>query len=256
MCGDCGCDRTSSSTDPPSVGLDQKHSIDLSVSIFAKNDQLAAQNRAYFESKQLLVVNLLSSPGAGKTALLERMQQDWGDRSVASSTRTGVIVGDLATDNDAQRLQRAGLAAVQVTTGTICHLDATMVRQAADQLDLDALDLLVIENVGNLVCPASYDLGERLRVALLSVTEGEDKPLKYPVLFKSVDAILITKIDLAEAAAFDREQAIAILHQVAPQAEFFEVSVRTGQGLEDWYHYLRHHLLGPSRVPPPFISWA
>ncbi len=149
-----------------------------------------------------------------------------------------MIVGDLETDNDAQRLRHAGAPAVQITTGTTCHLEADMVSRAVQSLDLDALDVLIIENVGNLVCPASYDLGEGVRVALLSVTEGEDKPLKYPTLFKTADVVLINKCDIATAVGFDRHQAISNIQRVAPQAKLFEVSARTGEGMEAWYSYL------------------
>jgi len=212
-----------------------RQSIAIGQGILSKNDHLAHHNRELFQSKGLLVMNWLSSPGAGKTALIQTMV---GDRH--SSHPTAVIVGDLATDNDAQRLRSAGAIAIQITTGNICHLEAAMVAKAADQLDLDALDDLIIENVGNLVCPAAYDLGESLRVVLFSVTEGEDKPLKYPATFKSAQAILITKMDIAEAVGFDRELAWQNLRQVAPQAQIFEVSARTGQGLTPWYDYLEN----------------
>src|SRR5262249_32019421 len=148
----------------------------------------------------LRVVNVLSSPGSGKTALLERTLAD-----LAPAVRAAVIVGDLATDNDARRLRTTGAPVVQINTGTVCHLEAVMVARAAAELDLDGLDLLLIENVGNLVCPASYDLGEDARAVLLSVTEGEDKPLKYPKIFKTADAVVVSKVDLAAAAGFDRD---------------------------------------------------
>jgi len=201
--------------------------------VLARNDRQAERNRGYFKAKGLLVVNVLSSPGSGKTALIERTLRDFGDR-----VRVGVIVGDLQTDHDARRLREAGAPAVQVTTGDVCHLDAEMVARAAERLDLDALDLLVIENVGNLVCPAAYDLGEDLRVALLSVTEGEDKPLKYPLVFRTAQVVVINKVDIADAAGFDRERALENLRRVAPGATLIEVSARTGQGMEQWYGYL------------------
>ncbi|MFB3819846.1 MAG: hydrogenase nickel incorporation protein HypB, partial [Candidatus Methylomirabilales bacterium] len=160
---------------PPAQAAEPHVHVDVREAILAKNDRLAERNRGFFQAKGLRVVNLLSSPGAGKTTLLERTAAD-----LAGRLRLGVIVGDLATDNDARRLREAGLPAVQVATGTVCHLDAEMVARAKDRLALDALDVLVIENVGNLVCPASYDLGEDMRVVMISVTEGEDKPLKYP----------------------------------------------------------------------------
>jgi hydrogenase nickel incorporation protein HypB len=207
--------------------------VEIHAGLLDKNDRLAERNRGFFQAKRLLVLNILASPGAGKTAFIERMAADLGGR-----VRLGVIVGDLATDNDARRLRQAGVPAVQVTTGTTCHLDAAMVAAAMERLDLDALDLLVIENVGNLVCPATYDLGEDLRTVLLSVTEGEDKPLKYPIMFQCADAVVVSKTDLAAAAGFDREGALASIRRVAPKAPILEVSARTGHGMEDWYTFL------------------
>ncbi|MEB3322582.1 MAG: hydrogenase nickel incorporation protein HypB [Synechococcaceae cyanobacterium] len=229
MCRDCACGLPE---EPPPLHLD------LRASLLGRNDALAAANRQRFAAAGVRVVNLLSSPGAGKTALLEAIGRAWGgDPAMA------VIVGDLATDNDARRLRAAGLAALQITTGQACHLEASMVQRALHDLahagiDLEHLDLLVIENVGNLVCPAAYDLGEDLRVVLLSVTEGEDKPLKYPATFHSADLVVISKIDLAEAAGFDRAQARRNVRRVAPRAAILEVSARTGAGLDT----LRHHL--------------
>jgi hydrogenase nickel incorporation protein HypB len=210
-----------------------RQSIAIGQGILSKNDRLAERNRGYFQAKGLLVMNFLSSPGAGKTALIEKMV---GDRQ--KDHPTAVIVGDLATDNDAQRLRSAGAIAIQVTTGNICHLEAEMVAKAAQKLDLDNIDQLIIENVGNLVCPTAYDLGEDLRVVLFSVTEGEDKPLKYPATFKSAQVILVTKQDIAAAVGFDAELAWQNLRQVAPQAQIFAVSARTGKGLQSWYEYL------------------
>ena len=152
--------------------------------------------------------------------------------------KTGVIVGDLATDNDARRLQESGAPVVQITTGTVCHLEAEMVGRAVKRLDLSGLKVLMIENVGNLVCPASYDLGEDLRVVLLSVTEGEDKPLKYPPMFQSANVVIISKVDLAVACGYDREAALANIRRVAPKARVFETSAKTGQGLDAWREFL------------------
>ncbi len=207
--------------------------IAVHQSLLDKNDRLAERNRGFFKAKGLLVLNMVSSPGSGKTTFIQKMAAVLGTR-----LRTGVIVGDLATDNDAARLRSAGVPVVQVTTGTVCHLDAEMVARAADKLHLDALDLLVIENVGNLVCPASFDLGEDLRVVLLSVTEGEDKPLKYPPIFHSAQAVVVSKMDLATACEFNREQASTNLRRISHHARVFEVSARTGQGLEDWAGFL------------------
>lgn len=245
MCKDCGCnqidrviignvDEDSAVQILPSIEKKTNQlKIEIHQGILSKNDRLAQQNRNYFKSKDLLVLNLLSSPGSGKTALIERMLQDW-----SQSLNIGVIVGDLATNNDAQRLQSKGASTVQITTGNACHLEADMVAKAVNQLDVDQLDLLIIENVGNLVCPAAYDLGEDLRIVLLSVTEGEDKPLKYPTTFKSAQIIIINKIDLADAVEFEREKAIAGIQNISPQAQIFEVSAKTGQGINSLYTYL------------------
>jgi hydrogenase nickel incorporation protein HypB len=194
-----------------------------------KNDRQAERNRGFFQAKGLLVLNVLSSPGSGKTTLLQKTAE-----ALRGRLRMAVIVGDLATDNDAARLRAAGIPVVQITTGTVCHLESDMVSRAMEKLDLNALDLLVIENVGNLVCPASYDLGEALRVVLLSVTEGEDKPLKYPPIFHSAQVALITKCDLAEACGFDRAQALANLRQISHHATLLELSAKSGQGMEEW----------------------
>jgi hydrogenase nickel incorporation protein HypB len=201
--------------------------------VMALNDQYAASNRERLKAAGVRALNLLSSPGAGKTTLLARTLQE-----LRAQHAMAVIVGDLTTDNDAQRLQVGGATAVQIQTGTLCHLEAAMISRALDALKLDQLDLLFIENVGNLVCPAAYDLGEEARVVLFSTTEGEDKPLKYPRIFKSASLVLITKSDLAAVLGFDRAQALANLGQVAPQASVLEVSARSGQGLEAWYGYL------------------
>jgi len=194
-----------------------------------KNDRLAEQNRSFFKAKKILVLNVVSSPGSGKTTFI-------GETAIRlrGKLRVGVIVGDLATDNDAERLRNAGVPVVQITTGTVCHLDAEMVSGAAAQLPLDQLDLLIVENVGNLVCPADYDLGEGLRVVLLSTTEGEDKPLKYPPMFHSANVAIITKSDLAEPAGFNRELAWSHLRRISHHAEIIELSSRTGQGMESW----------------------
>jgi hydrogenase nickel incorporation protein HypB len=213
---------------------DEHRTLQVEQGILQKNDRLAERNRGYFQAKGLYVVNVLASPGAGKTAVLERTAADLGTR-----LRLGVIVGDLATENDAVRLRGHGIPAIQITTGSVCHLDAEMVARAMERLDLNALDVLVIENVGNLVCPAVYDLGEDARVVLLSVTEGEDKPLKYPVMFQSAQVVVVNKMDLAAAVGFDRETALRNIRRVAPDATIFEVSAKTGQGMEAWYAYLR-----------------
>jgi hydrogenase nickel incorporation protein HypB len=205
--------------------------------VLGKNDELAAQNRQRFREQGLCVVNVLSAPGSGKTTLLERTLTE-----MAPAIRGAVIVGDLATDNDARRLSRSGAPVVQLTTGTVCHLEAEMVARAAAEMDLASIDLLFIENVGNLVCPAAFDLGEDLRVVLMSVTEGEDKPLKYPTLFKTADVVVITKIELAEVAGFERPAVLGNIHQIAPRAEVLELSARTGVGLAGWFEALQKHI--------------
>ncbi|MGF1603965.1 MAG: hydrogenase nickel incorporation protein HypB [Thermosynechococcaceae cyanobacterium] len=255
MCQDCGCSEVGSvqiSRGPNHVPRNLHRlngeipinqvapalrRLEIQTNILSQNDRLAIENRAAFDAEGWRVLNILSAPGSGKTALIERLVKDCCDR-----WHIGVIVGDLATDRDAQRLDKAGAAAVQITTGNACHLEASMVAQAVEQLPKQQWDLLIIENVGNLVCPAAFDLGEHLRVVLLSVTEGEDKPLKYPATFKSAQVIIVNKIDIAEAVEWDREVAIATLKNVAPQAEIFEVSARTGAGMEDWYSYLEKHV--------------
>jgi hydrogenase nickel incorporation protein HypB len=201
--------------------------------ILSENDRLAERNRGFFRARGLLALNVLSSPGSGKTTFLRETVRALGDK-----LKAGIIVGDLATDNDAQRFRSSGAPVVQITTGTMCHLEADMISRALRQLSLDGLQLLVIENVGNLVCPASYDLGEDLRVVLFSVTEGEDKPLKYPPMFQAAHAVVISKVDLAQACEFNREQALASIRRIAPTARVFETSAKTGHGMEAWRDYL------------------
>jgi len=217
-----------------------RQTVAVQRGLLEKNQRLAERNRGFFRAKKLLVLNVLSSPGSGKTTLIQKTAT-----LLASRLRVGVIVGDLATDNDAARLREAGIPVVQVTTGTVCHLEAEMIAKAAERLDLDALDVLIIENVGNLVCPAAYDLGEDLRIVLLSTTEGEDKPLKYPPMFHSADVAVITKSDLAAPAGFDRAQALAALHRIAHHARIFELSARTGDGMPAWIDYLEQQRASP-----------
>ncbi|NMF58399.1 hydrogenase nickel incorporation protein HypB [Pseudanabaena yagii] len=220
------------------IALDSdRRTIAISQSILSQNDRLAERNRGYFMAKGISVLNVLSSPGAGKTALLERTMTELRDR-----LKSAIIVGDLATDNDAQRLRRSGAEVIQITTGSVCHLEAEMIAKALQQMHLDGVKLLAIENVGNLVCPAAYDLGENLRVVVFSVTEGEDKPLKYPVMFKTADIVLISKIDLAEVVEFNRELALHNIHQIAPQAKILEVSAKTGVGMQDWCQFIEQSL--------------
>ena len=216
---------------PHGVGGASPRVVQVQKSLMAANDAVAADNRARFGAA--LVLNVVSSPGSGKTALLEATIARLPDLALA------VVVGDLETDADALRLHRAGAPSVQIVTGTVCHLEAEMVARAAERLDVAHLDVLVIENVGNLVCPAAWDLGEDLRITLLSVTEGEDKPLKYPRIFRDAHAVVINKRDIADAVGFDRAAALANVARVAPQARVFELSARTGAGMEPWLEYLR-----------------
>ena len=211
-----------------------KRTVDLQVRLLDQNDRQAAENRAVLKARGIRALNFVSSPGAGKTALLERTLD-----ALAGEVRCAVLVGDLETDNDARRLRRPGLPVAQITTGGACHLDASMIKRGLAALPLDGVRLLFIENVGNLVCPASFDLGENRRITLLSCTEGEDKPLKYPPIFTSAHAVILNKIDVAAALGFDRAAALANIRRVAPQAEVFEVSARTGEGFAAWLDYLR-----------------
>jgi hydrogenase nickel incorporation protein HypB len=208
-----------------------------------KNDAAARVLRDRYRDAGVCVISLVSSPGSGKTAFLERILTELNGRF-----RVAALVGDLATDNDAVRLARSGAPVRQIQTGTICHLDASMVSIALDDWralnDLGDLDFLFIENVGNLVCPSSYDLGENARMVLLSVTEGEDKPLKYPTIFHTADAAVITKMDLAAAVEFDRAAAHRNIQSVRPGMAVFEVSVKSGAGLQEliaWVEQVRAH---------------
>jgi hydrogenase nickel incorporation protein HypB len=216
---------------------DASRTIEIHEALLGKNEALAERNRAMFRARGLTVINVLSSPGSGKTTFVQRTIADLKGRR-----RIGVIVGDLATDNDARRLRETGAPVVQIVTGTVCHLDAEMVARAAERVGLDDLDTLIVENVGNLVCPSAYDLGESLRVVLLSTTEGEDKPLKYPSMFQTADIVVVNKIDLAEAVEFDREAALRAISDVAPGAQVVVVSAKTGVGMEAWYACLEHRV--------------
>ncbi len=209
-------------------------SLDLRIPLLEKNDILAERNRGYFLGRGLAALNLVSSPGAGKTTLLERTLDEF-----APQTKCAVLVGDLETDNDGNRLRRPHAPVAQITTGTVCHLDASMIARAAQSIDLAGVKILFIENVGNLVCPASFDLGEQVRVVLLSTTEGEDKPLKYPPIFKSANLVLLTKVDVADALGFKREVAVENIKRIAPQARIIQLSARSGEGMADWYAFLR-----------------
>lgn len=215
----------------------QTRTIAVHEAVLDKNRAIAGRNRDRFDASGCLAVNVLSSPGSGKTSLLERTLTD-----MAGSLRIGVIVGDLATDNDARRLENRGASIVQVNTVDICHLDAAMVERAVAALPEPLPQLLFIENVGNMVCPAAFDLGEHTRVVLLSVAEGEDKPLKYPTLFRTADCVVITKMDFAEPVGFERDTALRNVRAVAQNAAILETSARTGAGLDGWYEWLRDQM--------------
>ena len=211
--------------------------VELRQGILKKNDELARGLRGRFEAAGVLVRNLVSSPGTGKTAFLERTLRELRQRG----SRVAALVGDLETDNDAVRLAASGAPVRQINTHGICHLEAEMVSKHLEGwpgVELGGLEYLFIENVGNLVCPSSYDLGERIRVALLSVTEGEDKPLKYPTLFNSADAAVVTKMDIAEAVGFNRDAALKNIREIRPNIRIFETSARTGSGMDGWLEYL------------------
>ena len=208
--------------------------VELRRGILKKNDELAAGLRASYAAAGVLVLNLVSSPGTGKTAFLERTLRE----VLAHGSRAAALVGDLETDNDARRLASSGAPVRQINTHGICHLDAEMIGKHLDGWELGGLDYLFIENVGNLVCPSSYDLGEKIRVVLLSVTEGEDKPLKYPTMFNSADAAVITKMDIAGPCGFDRELAFRNINEIRPGIRIFETSAKTGAGMQEWLAYL------------------
>ncbi|MBE9228062.1 hydrogenase nickel incorporation protein HypB [Phormidium sp. LEGE 05292] len=207
--------------------------VTLEQNILAKNDLLAAQNRGWFKGRNILALNLVSSPGSGKTTLLARTIQDLKDKVAIN-----VIEGDQATTNDADRIKATGCNVIQINTGAGCHLDAQMVEQGLQQLNPPLNSIVMIENVGNLVCPALFDLGESAKVAILSVTEGEDKPIKYPYMFRASQVMIINKIDLLPYVQFNVDRCIEYAHQVNPHLKIFQVSATTGTGLEAWYQWL------------------
>jgi hydrogenase nickel incorporation protein HypB len=216
--------------------------LQLEARVLAKNDALAERNRTWLAERKILAVNLMSAPGAGKTTLLERTIRD-----TAATTAVFVLEGDQATANDAERIQAAGAAVVQINTGTGCHLDADMVARGLAELNPATGSLVVIENVGNLVCPALFDIGERHRVVLLSVTEGDDKPLKYPHMFRAAELVLLNKIDLLPYVDFDVARATANARLVNPQVSVMTVSARTGEGMDGWYAWLARDMAGAAR---------
>jgi len=235
MCDTCGCG------DPEVVP------VEIRQSILADNDHRARHNREHFLAHQLLAINVMGSPGSGKTAVLEATAGALGD-----TRRVVAISGDLATDNDAARLRAAGIESRAITTGTACHLDARLVHDALHHMDWSRADLLFIENVGNLVCPAVYDLGQTANVVALSVTEGEDKPLKYPVMFHKADLVLLTKIDLLpHLPQVDRARIRDALARTMPEPRVIEISTITGAGVNDWIAWLESQRPGQLAAAVP-----
>ncbi|AJE02101.1 hydrogenase nickel incorporation protein HypB [Geobacter pickeringii] len=247
MCTTCGCEAESHHHHDDhghSHGHHHHHGeekearkIAVEIDILARNNRFAAENRRRFADKGIFVLNLVSSPGSGKTTTLERSLKD-----LAGRFRCAVVEGDQQTDNDAVRIAATGVPVKQINTGAGCHLDAHMVGHAVEGFDLDSLDLLLVENVGNLVCPASFDLGEHHKVVVLSVTEGEDKPLKYPNMFHAADVMLLNKVDLLPHVDFDVEKCKEMARRVSPGITIFEISSRTGQGMDAWYGWLAERI--------------
>jgi hydrogenase nickel incorporation protein HypB len=243
MCGHCGCGEVQEHVHADGTRHSHAHShdhdhpatlVELQTRILAKNDALAARNRGWFAGREILAINLVSSPGAGKTMLLERTIRD-----LRGQHDIGVLEGDQATTLDGDRIRAAGAPVVQVNTGTGCHLEADMVTRGLGELRPPARSIVLIENVGNLVCPAMFDLGERAKVVILSVTEGEDKPLKYPHMFRAASLMVINKIDLLPHVDFDVARVTASAREVNPDISVLHLSARTGEGTENWYDWLR-----------------
>ena len=207
--------------------------INVMTDVLEANDRIAAANREMFDRNKNLVINLMSSPGAGKTTLLERTAD-----ALAGKIRLGVVAGDIETSRDAERIEKNNIPVVQLSTGTACHLDANMVASAFPHLDLSQVDILVIENVGNLVCPAEFKVGEDYKVMILSVTEGDEKPLKYPLMFRESSLLIINKIDLLPFTNFNMDEAKANALKMNPDLKIVEVSCTTGQGIEEWISWL------------------
>ena len=248
MCIDCGCGSQSDHHHDHDHGhshdKDHEHhhehqarTIRIEEDLLAKNNRLAAGNRALFGQHDIFTLNLVSSPGSGKTSILERTLRELKDE-----LRFAVLEGDQQTANDADRIAATGVPVHQINTGAGCHLDAHMVAHGVEHFQVDKLDVLMIENVGNLVCPASFDLGEDHKVAVLSVTEGEDKPLKYPHMFRAADLMLINKIDLLPYLPFDLNRCLSYARQINPDMRIIELSCISGAGMEEWYTWLRQQV--------------
>ncbi len=255
MCDTCGCNVTPGNEHLVAAGghlaktASGSESVEVLKGLLDANDHQAVHNREHFARHGVLAVNLMSSPGAGKTALLETTIDALG-----SDLKVAVIEGDLETENDADRIRRKGVPAVQISTGSACHLDAHMVHSALHELDLDGVDVVFIENVGNLVCPASFDLGQYVNVALLSTPEGHDKPAKYPVMFRGAELVIISKADLLPVLDdFDPAYATNCLRQLANTAPVLEVSAKTGAGIDAWLEWL-HAQRASARQPSAVAS--
>lgn len=270
MCATCGCDGGTVSeghgrphAHPHELGHEHSHehghehshggqpgsgvtTVTLEQEVLAKNDHLAQHNRAWLDAAGSCAVNLMSSPGAGKTTLLERTV-----RALDGSLPVSVVEGDQETPVDAERIRAAGCRAVQINTGSGCHLDAPMLAGALERLAPQSGSLVFVENVGNLVCPALFDLGERARVVIMSTTEGEDKPLKYPHMFRSADLVVLNKSDLLPYLDFELDRLLANIRRTNPGVPTLCLSARTGEGLDDWYGWLRSTVSAPSAHPRP-----
>jgi len=246
MCDTCGCNITPGNEHLITNGgkLEKTESgreaITVLHDLLHENEHTALHNREHFNTHDVVAINLMSSPGAGKTSLLEATIMALGDEF-----RMAVIEGDLETENDAERIRKHGVTAVQITTGSACHLDAHMVHDALHQLDLTNLDIVFIENVGNLVCPASFDLGQHKNIVLLSIPEGDDKPAKYPVMFRTADMVMLSKADLLPVLDdFSPERAETYLRNLASPAPLIRASAKSGEGLESWLQWLRDSVIG------------
>ncbi len=249
MCDTCGCNITHGNEGliRPGGKLQKtesgKEAVTVLHSLLHENDNTARHNRDHFDQHNVLAINLMSSPGAGKTALLEATIQQLADEAGGKKLRIAVIEGDLETENDAERIRKHGVKAIQIATGSACHLDAHMVHQALHNLDLTEFDIVFIENVGNLVCPASFDLGQHLNVTLLSVPEGDDKPAKYPVMFRASDLVVISKCDLLPVLDdFDPEKAKSYLRDIASTAPVMELSAKNKSGMSQWVAWIRQQI--------------
>ena len=244
MCDTCGCNITHANQHLVKPGgklsrvEDGREAVTVLKNLLSENDHVASHNREHFDHHGVLAINLMSSPGSGKTALLEASVE-----LLADKFKIAVIEGDLETENDADRIRARGVPAIQISTGNACHLDAHMVHEALHELSLDELDIIFIENVGNLVCPASFDLGQHHNVTLLSTTEGDDKPAKYPVMFRAADLMLLTKADLlAVLDDFDPARAETCLRNLANTSPIITLSAKTGEGLKDWVNWLEQEV--------------